>query len=105
MPLLDIVFNFNPVLETFPNSTDIENVTREALEQLDETVPSDQRCGCSLRSLVRIGKPYQQIIQLAVVSPCSNIATRVERFCGLTALSGDSEPSHCGRGWFGIEEK
>ena len=54
------------VLETFPSSTDVENKTMEVLEQLDQTVPSDRRWGCTVNSKVRIGKPYQQIIQLAL---------------------------------------
>jgi nucleotide-binding universal stress UspA family protein len=54
------------VLETFPSSTDVENATMEVLEQLGQTVPSDQRGRCTANSMVRIGKPYQQIIQVAL---------------------------------------
>jgi nucleotide-binding universal stress UspA family protein len=54
------------VLETFPSSTDVESATMEVLEQLFQTVPSDQRGRCTVNSMVRIGKPYQQIIQLAL---------------------------------------
>ena len=79
------------VLETFPNSADIENVTREALEQLDETVPPDQRSGCNVRSLVRIGKPYQQIIQLAVETEADLVILGVRGRGALdTALFGST---------------
>ncbi len=54
------------VLETFPSETDIQNATAGVLDQLEQVVPADQRGGCHIRSVVRIGKPYQQIIQLAL---------------------------------------
>lgn len=79
------------VLETFPSSTEIENVTREALQQLDETVPSDQRRGSNVRSLVRIGKPYQQIIQLAVETEADLVIVGVRGRGALdTALFGST---------------
>ena len=54
------------VLENFPGSTDVKNSTMEVRRQLDQIVPVGQGEGCNIKSIVRIGKPYQQIIQLAV---------------------------------------
>ena len=79
------------VLETFPSSIDIEGATRNARQQLDEAVPSDQRRGCNVRSVVRIGKPYQQIIQLAVETETDLVIVGVRGRGALdTALFGST---------------
>jgi nucleotide-binding universal stress UspA family protein len=54
------------VLEHFPNSAEVGTATTEILKRLEESVPDDQREGCRVNSKVRIGKAYEQIIQLAV---------------------------------------
>ena len=54
------------VLEHFPDSTDLQRATTEVLRQLDQAIPAHERAGCSVNSMVRTGKPYQQIIELAL---------------------------------------
>lgn len=54
------------VLEDMPGSPDLQRVTADVVKQLEESIPPDARGGCWVNSLVRIGKPYQQIIQLAL---------------------------------------
>jgi nucleotide-binding universal stress UspA family protein len=54
------------VLEDFPESTDLQMETEKALERVDQTIASEA-LGASVRKvIVRVGKPYQQIIQLAL---------------------------------------
>lgn len=54
------------VLEVFPEYKD-RTVTEEARRKLEELVPSDVRNWCTVKTAVRIdGKPYQEIIQVAV---------------------------------------
>jgi nucleotide-binding universal stress UspA family protein len=79
------------VLETFPSATDVENATTEVLRQLDQTVPSDQRGGCNVRCTVRIGKPHQQIIQLALETEADMVIVGVRGRGSLdTALFGST---------------
>jgi nucleotide-binding universal stress UspA family protein len=54
------------VLEDLPGSTDLRNATADAARQLEKPIPQDARNWCRIRSAVRIGKPYQEIIQLAL---------------------------------------
>jgi nucleotide-binding universal stress UspA family protein len=53
------------VLEHCPKAADLASETAEALKKLDDAIPSDRFAGCSVRSTVRVGKAYQQIIELA----------------------------------------
>jgi nucleotide-binding universal stress UspA family protein len=54
------------VLEDIPRSTDLESVTEKVAKQLEESIAPKTREGCIVKVIVRIGKPYQQIIQLAL---------------------------------------
>jgi nucleotide-binding universal stress UspA family protein len=54
------------VLEDVPRSTDLESATEKVAKQLKESIAPKTREGCIVKVLVRIGKPYQQIIQLAL---------------------------------------
>ena len=54
------------VLEDVPRSTDIESATEKVAKQLEESIAPKTREGCIVKVMVRIGKPYQQIIQLAL---------------------------------------
>jgi nucleotide-binding universal stress UspA family protein len=54
------------VLEEIPSSTDLESAVSRAIQQLQEQVPSEANRWCFLRSTVRLGKPYQEIAQLAL---------------------------------------
>ena len=54
------------VLEHPPGSTDIQSTTAKATEQLSESVPPRAPKPSHVKFLVRIGKPYQQIIEVAL---------------------------------------
>jgi nucleotide-binding universal stress UspA family protein len=54
------------VLEDIPASTDLRSTTADAVRQLERPIPGDARNWCTIWSTVRIGKPYQEIIQLAL---------------------------------------
>jgi nucleotide-binding universal stress UspA family protein len=54
------------VLEDPPFPARIPGAMTSAVEQLDELTAVDKARKGSIRSMVRIGKPYQQIIQLAL---------------------------------------
>ncbi len=54
------------VLEDVPRSTDLESATEKVAKQLEESIAPKTREGCIVKVMVRIGKPYQQIIQLAL---------------------------------------
>ena len=54
------------VLEDVPRSIDLESANEKVARQLEESIAPKMRKGCIVKVLVRIGKPYQQIIQLAV---------------------------------------
>jgi nucleotide-binding universal stress UspA family protein len=54
------------VLEDLPESENLEGRVAEFTRRLEEPVPEDARNWCKIRSVVRIGKPYQQILQLAL---------------------------------------
>ena len=53
------------VLEHLPGSADIQSATAKATKQLRESVPPRARKPSLVKFLVRIGKPYQQIIEVA----------------------------------------
>ena len=79
------------VLEKFQNSRDLQSATIEALKQLDHAVPSALRRGCNVSSLVRVGKPYQQIIQLALETQADLVILGVRGRGALdTALFGST---------------
>jgi nucleotide-binding universal stress UspA family protein len=48
-----------------PRSTDLESAEKVA-KQMEESIVPKAREGCIVKVMVRIGKPYQQIIQLAL---------------------------------------
>jgi len=54
------------VLEDVPSSTDLESATEKMAKQLEESIVPKTRKGCIVKVSVEIGKPYQQIIQLAL---------------------------------------
>jgi nucleotide-binding universal stress UspA family protein len=56
------------VLDDVPGSSDIEKDTREALERVEKQIPSWAHKSLVIKPAVRIGKAYQQIIQLALES-------------------------------------
>lgn len=54
------------VLEDVPGSPNLQSATADVVKELEESIPPDAREGCRVNSLGRMGKPYQQIIQLAL---------------------------------------
>jgi nucleotide-binding universal stress UspA family protein len=53
-------------LEHLPGSADVQSVTAKVTKQLKESVPPRARKPSLVKFLVRIGKPYQQIIKVAL---------------------------------------
>ena len=53
------------VLEEIPTAAKKAEAIARATEQLDRLIPSQERNKLKIKTAVRIGKPYQQIIQLA----------------------------------------
>jgi nucleotide-binding universal stress UspA family protein len=56
------------VLEDVPPTDDLQESVGEATRRLDELAPQEAGDWCSVRTAVRIGKPYQQILQIAIES-------------------------------------
>ncbi len=54
------------VLEDIPPSADLQAETARVVRELEQPVPYDARNWCTIKSTVRIGKPYQEIIQIAL---------------------------------------
>jgi nucleotide-binding universal stress UspA family protein len=54
------------VLENLPNSADIEEEITTAKKQLDKLIPPEGVKAGKIKTLVRIGRAYEQIIQLAL---------------------------------------
>ena len=53
------------VLEDMPASKDLQGVTQPLLARLEQAIPADACGHCIIKPLVRIGKPYLEIIQEA----------------------------------------
>jgi nucleotide-binding universal stress UspA family protein len=56
------------VLEGVAGSADIQNEIAKAMESLEKRISPETRRNCKTKTVVRIGKPYQQIIELALES-------------------------------------
>jgi nucleotide-binding universal stress UspA family protein len=56
------------VLEDVPRSQELSTVTARLVAELEAPVPADARNWCTIKSTVRIGKPYHEIVQLALDS-------------------------------------
>jgi len=56
------------VLESVADSADIQNEIAKAMESLEKRISPETRRDCKTKTLVRIGKPYQQIIEIALES-------------------------------------
>jgi nucleotide-binding universal stress UspA family protein len=54
------------VLEDMADSADIQNEIAKVMASLQKRIPPE--ISCTMKSIVRIGKPYQQIIELAMES-------------------------------------
>jgi nucleotide-binding universal stress UspA family protein len=53
------------VLEEVPSPANKDQAIATATKQLDKLIPSEERNKLKIKTAVRMGKPYQQIIQLA----------------------------------------
>ncbi len=53
------------VLEEIPSPAKTKEAMATATEQLDKLIVSEERKNLKIKTVGRIGKPYQQIIQLA----------------------------------------
>lgn len=56
------------VLEEVPRDEELASVTARLIHKLEAPVPVDARNWCTIKSLIRVGKPYQEIVQLALES-------------------------------------
>jgi nucleotide-binding universal stress UspA family protein len=56
------------VLEDVSDSADIENETAKVIERLEKRISPETRKECMTKAVVRIGRAYQQIIELALES-------------------------------------
>jgi len=54
------------VLEGTPTSSKMEEAIATTTQQLDKLIPEERRKTLKIKTTVRIGKPYQEIIQLAL---------------------------------------
>jgi len=65
------------VLEKVPSPAKTEEAIATATEQLDKLIPPEGRKTLKIKTAVRIGKPYQQIIQLALEAQIDMVAMGV----------------------------
>ncbi len=65
------------VLEDGPSAGKTEEVIAKAAEQLDKMIPQEARKTLKIKTVVRVGKPYQQIIQLAQETRADMVAMGV----------------------------
>jgi nucleotide-binding universal stress UspA family protein len=54
------------VLEDVPPAADLRSATEKVVKQLEDSIAPETREACSVKVMVRLGKPYQQINQLAL---------------------------------------
>ena len=54
------------VLEGIPNPAKTEEAIAAATVQLEKLIPLERRGALNVKTAVRTGKPYQQVIQLAL---------------------------------------
>ena len=65
------------VLEDVPSPAKTEEAIATATEQLDKLIPPGARKTLKIKTAVRIGKPYQQIVQLALEAHIDLVAMGV----------------------------
>lgn len=53
------------VLEDFPLAKDLPSVTAEVVRQLEALLPRDAGTACAVKTRLRIGKPYEEIVRCA----------------------------------------
>jgi nucleotide-binding universal stress UspA family protein len=65
------------VLEGVPSPARTEKAIAAATERLDKLIPPEVRKTLKIRTVVRIGKPYKQVIQFAVEEQIDMVAMGV----------------------------
>ena len=65
------------VLEEVPGLAKTEQALAEATEQLDKLIPQDVRKTRKVKTVVRIGKPYREIIQFTLEAQTDLVAMGV----------------------------
>lgn len=65
------------VLEEVPSPAKTEEAIAAATEQLNKLIPPERRKTLKIKTAVRIGKPYRQIIQLALETQVDIVAMAV----------------------------
>ena len=80
------------VLEDIPASEDLASATRDAMRRLEELVPSEPRNWCAIQAKVRLGRPYQEIIQLSLEAQTDLVilGVRGRHAVGLTLFGSTS---------------
>jgi nucleotide-binding universal stress UspA family protein len=71
------------VLEDVPSPARTEEAIAAATEQLDKLIPPEGRTTLKIKTAVRIGKPYKQIIQLALEAQIDMVAMGVHGYGAL----------------------
>ena len=71
------------VLEKLPSGAKSEEAIVEIMAQLDQLIPPERRRSLKIKTAVRFGKPYQQIIQLAEDAQIDLVAMGVRGRGGL----------------------
>jgi nucleotide-binding universal stress UspA family protein len=54
------------VLEEIPPSWDLATVTSDVVSRLERPIPAEARNRCMLKSRMRVGRPYQEIVRYAL---------------------------------------
>ncbi len=79
------------VLEDIPSSANFQSATEKAVRQMEESISPKMREECAAKVMTRIGKPYQQIIELALESQTDLVIMGVRGRGALdTALFGST---------------
>ena len=53
------------VLDEVPPSTDLSTITADVIRQLEAPIPAEAREWCTIKSRLRVGRPYQEILHYA----------------------------------------
>jgi len=71
------------VLEKVPSPAKTEKAIAAAMERLDKLIPPEGRTALKIRTAVRFGNPYQQIIQLALEAQIDMVTMGVHGYGAL----------------------
>jgi nucleotide-binding universal stress UspA family protein len=71
------------VLEKTPSPAKKEEAIAAATKQLDKLIPLERRAALKIKTAVRIGEPYQQIIQFALEAQIDMVTMGVHGYGAL----------------------